>query len=413
MKTTSDANIKSLPSPADIPIIQHSGLFYPGSHPKRPFRIVALCLDRALGDFAVSLCFAASVKQLFEHASLAVYFHDDRKYKTALLNACHQIDTVIRFDGDRPLPVEAFDAAFGRPIEAPYPEWYENRFHYADLILTPTMMLDRFLYSFEQPARLRIPPEEILKLKRRLAEAGVNPDRWFSVIHYREASYRMRGSDPLRDTDPDVVQGVTHDIIDKLGGQVVRVGHPEMAPFTARDGFIDLAPVGDSDFMLQLFAMSRARFMIAGGSGPHDCSAALGTPTGVFACTSKFAVWNPQDVQLYSHIFTPQGHRISQRLALEREMHFKVVLNEYLRRGYRLQTSSQPEIFEMAKHLLGQTTDTPGWRTHWYELPFTKPNSFRWPLPVGTRCQNLFFPELAPGNQEIDLLRPSGDQATI
>lgn len=409
MSNKSDENKGPLAAAADIPIIQHSALLYPGSHSKRPFRIVALCLDRALGDFAVSLCFAASVKQLFEHASLAVYFHDDRKYKATLLKACHQIDTVIPFDGENPLPVESFDTAFGR-LEAPYPDWYANNFHFADLILTPTMMVDRYLYSFEQPARLQIPPEEIAKLESRLIDAGVKRDRWFSVIHYREPNYGARSADPLRDTDPLVVQGVTHDLIDELGGQVVRVGHPAMTPFTARDGFIDLAPAGDNDFMLQLFAMSRARFMIAGASGPHDCSAALGTPTGVFAGTSYYLVWNPQDAQLHSHIFTPQGHRIAQELTLQRGMHPKVVLEEYLRRGYRLKNSTQAEISEMANHLLKQTMDTPGWRTHWYEKPFTKPNFFRWPLPVGSRSQTLSFPEFAPQNHEADLKLRSDHQ---
>ena len=384
----------------DIPLIQFSSLLHAGSHPKRPFNMVALCLNRTLGDFAVGLCFAASVKRLFEHARLAVYFHNDRPYKLPLIRACPEIDVLFEYDAEDKMPFEAFDAAFGGPIRVSDSRWYDNRFQFADLVLTPSMMLDKFLCDFEQPARLRIPPEEAPALEKRLIKAGVDPKRWFTVLHYREPNYGARPADPLRDIDPAVLQWVSDGIIDGLGGQVVRVGHPEMAPFKARDGFVDLAPLRGDDFMLQLFAMSRARFMIAGASGPHNCAAALGTPTGLFASTNRYGVWNEGDAQLHSHIFTPSGERVDPGLALEREMHAGVILNEYIRRGYQVRLASGPEILAMARHLLGQTTDTPGWRTHWYEREVSKPNGFTWPLKAGSRAQNLFFPDLAPSGGE-------------
>jgi len=227
-------------------------------------------------------------------------------------------------------------------------------------------------------------------------DAGVDPNRWFTVMHYREPSYGGRPADPLRDLDPALLQNVRDAVIDGLGGQVVRVGHPEMTPFRARDGYVDLAPLGGEDFMLQLFAMSRARFMIAGASGPHNCAAALGTPTGLFASTTRYGVWNPADAQLHSHIFTPDGERVHPGLALDREMHATVILNEYLRLGYRVRLASGPEILAMAKHLWEQTADTPGWRAHWYEREVKKTNGFAWPPKAGSRAQNLFFPDLAP-----------------
>jgi putative glycosyltransferase (TIGR04372 family) len=402
MKATNGEDpIQDSMTAADIPFIRHTSVFAPGSHPDRPFRITAFCLDRALGDFAVSLNFAASVKELFEHASLAIYFHDDRKYKSALLKSCPQIDNIICFDGDQPLPVEGFDIAFDPPVTATYLDWYKAGCHFSDIILSPNMMGDRYLFSFEQPARLKIPVEETAGFAQRLVDAGVDPNRWFSAVHYREPNFEMRSPDPFRDTDPAVMQGVTHDIIDRLGGQVVRIGHPGMTPFTPRDGFIDLAPAGNDDFMFQLYAMSRARFMIAGASGPHDCTAALGTPTGLFAATSRFPIWNPQDAQIFSHILTPAGDRVSLDLCLQRKMHYKVILKELLSRGFSVQIASQAEIFGMATHLMGQTNDTPGWRTHWYEKPVKKTNAFHWPLPEGSHSQILFFPELAPGRREV------------
>jgi len=385
----------------DIPLIQFSSLLPAGSHPKRPFNLVALCLNRTLGDFAVGLGFAASIKRLFDHARLAVYFHDDRPYKRPLIEACPDIDVLFEYDPEQMMPFEAFDSAFGGPVTVPDPRWTDNRFHFADLVLTPSMMLDKFFCNFEQPARLRIPPEDVPVLEERLIAAGVDPKRWFTVLHYREPGYGERPADPLRDLDPAVLQEVSNAIIDELGGQVVRVGHPGMAPFKVRDGFIDLAPLDGNDFMLQLFAMSRARFMVAGASGPHNCAAALGTPTGIFASTSRYGVWNGADAQLHSHIFTPNGERVDPGFALEREIHTGVILQEYIRRGYRVRLASGAEIFAMAKHLHGQTADTPAWRAHWYEKPVKKPNRFNWPLAAGCRAQNLYFPDLAPKEGEI------------
>jgi len=60
------------------------------------------------------------------------------------------------------------------------------------------------------------------------------------------------------------------------------------------------------------------------------------------------------------------------------------------------------EILAMANHLLGQSTDTPGWRIHWYEREVRKTNGFQWPMKAGSRAQNLFFPDLAPTGPEVD-----------
>jgi hypothetical protein len=69
---------------------------------------------------------ATSAKQLFDHASLTFYFHGDRKYKAPLIRACDHIDTLIPFDSDFSLPVEAFDTAFERPVGSPYPNWHSG-----------------------------------------------------------------------------------------------------------------------------------------------------------------------------------------------------------------------------------------------------------------------------------------------
>jgi hypothetical protein len=51
------------------------------------------------------------------------------------------------------------------------------------------------------------------------------------------------------DTEPAMMRWIVNNIIDQLGGQVVRVGNPEMAPFSALDGFINLASAKGVNFI--------------------------------------------------------------------------------------------------------------------------------------------------------------------
>jgi len=64
-----------------------------------------------------------------------------------------------------------------------------------------------------------------------------------------------------------MMRWIVNNIINQLGGQVVRIGNPNMGPFKAPDGFINLASAGGVDFIFQLFPMARARYMVAGASG--------------------------------------------------------------------------------------------------------------------------------------------------
>ena len=72
---------------------------------------------------------------------------------------------------------------------------------------------------------------------------------------------------PVRNGGPGSYRQAIDHIIDKLDCQVVQIGHPEMKPFPQRDGLVDISGIRNA-FMLQAFALSRARFMIGGASGP-------------------------------------------------------------------------------------------------------------------------------------------------
>ena len=103
--------------------------------------------------------------------------------------------------------------------------------------------------------------------------AKVGPG-WFAIIHYREPTNTLRSSDQLHDFRVESALPV-YDAILRAGGQIVRIGHPEMTVLPERDGLMDLAA---DELMLQAAAGSHPRFLMElSPSGP--CS--LAPP---FAC---------------------------------------------------------------------------------------------------------------------------------
>jgi putative glycosyltransferase (TIGR04372 family) len=373
----------------------------PGIRHQNPFRIFTLALNRALGDFASIVCQAASQKARFDHARLAVYYRNDRPYKSDILSVCPDIDEIVEMrDGDS-LPLDAMDNGFGAPVPPPN-HWYSSGWNSPHLLLTPSMSGYQTFGAFERTARFRFVDADIEAHETRLHEAGVDPDNWFAVIHYREPSYQHRGAHPLRDVDPATFEAVTNWIIRSLGGQVVRIGHPGMTPFTKRPGFIDLASLGDLGFKQQLFAISRARFMLAGNSGPGLCGSCFGTPTAMCKNTTKFSVWNEQDAIMYSHIIAPDGQRISLEVAEKREMYFNSALNHLVSLGYRIETQSAEELIRLATFMHDRTIDTLKWREQWYtDEHASRPNTPAPAVDPVLRATIVEYPDLAPGTGTI------------
>ncbi len=389
-----------------IPPFKDRFEFPAGRRPENPFRIVALALDRTFGDFAAVLCYAASVKQEFDHARLAVYFRDDRPYKQSLIEACPQIDAAFAMLKDDTRPLDFLDRAGEPPLAIPR-EWREPGWTNPNLVITPTMAQYGNMGDFEQTARFAIPAERQADLGARLAASGIDPHRWFSVIHFREPGYRNRPASALRDPDPRDFAALCRWIIEDLGGQVVRLGHPGMTLFPEMPGYADLAPVGEADTMLQLFALSRARFMIASNSGPGVVCSAFGTPTAMCNNPVRYSVWNPQDARMYCHILTADGRRLTHRLARQREMYFTGALTYLSEHGYKIVLQSLDELKALTKLMLEQTTDTLGWRSHWYEVTDRiRPNRLTLPAEKIEQSRFVFFPEFAPGKGIVDISVP-------
>lgn len=370
--------------------------FNPGLAAKNPFIIIALALDRTLGDFAARLIFAASTKLLFEHARLFVYYRDDRPYKNDLIKLVPQIDGSLKATGTNASALDFFDIAAHRPIATPN-HWIENDLVRPNLVLTPSMMDPNRIPSFDNRASLRIPDKLCEGYGKILVDRGLDPDKWFAVIHYREPTYEYRPPRGMRDVDPKDFLALRDFIIDELGGQVVRLGHTGMTPFPDRAGFVDLSDAPEG-FMLQAFAISRARFAELTPSGPASICSAFDTPVGQTNTVEWFAIFNEHDLILPKHIITKDDQRISldlmRRRSLLTEQRMDHLVEKY---GCRIEPNTREELFEVARLLHASTSGCDGWRSQPpIKVPVDPPNQISWPIPTIVKNRYIELPEFAP-----------------
>jgi putative glycosyltransferase (TIGR04372 family) len=101
-------------------------------------------------------------------------------------------------------------------------------------------------------------------------------------------------------------------ITGRLGGQVVRIGHPDMTPFPSRPGFIDLALL-ENNFMLHAHAVARARFLVGSLTGTSHLGSALNTPTRITNCVEPpffQSCWRDHDTALFAKLYDRDGRRV-------------------------------------------------------------------------------------------------------
>jgi putative glycosyltransferase (TIGR04372 family) len=364
----------------------------------RPFVIFALQLDRTLGDFIMRCLFAASIKLLFENPRLHVYFRNDRPYKRAITRLLPSIDYTWEAGKSWSLPMDWFDIAAGKPIKPHASEWKSVFAGAPDVFLTPSMMRPYDLGAFDAVARMRVPDGTAQAAHGELLQAGLDPDAWFCVLHYREPNYGPRADDGARDLDPQAAIDVTRYITGELGGQVVRIGHPEMAEFPKIDGFIDLSRHANP-FMLHAYAISRARFFFeASPSGPMALSVGFGVPVARCNDVSLGGPADAKSIVLPQHLLGPDGRRVDQAYAISKSLltnkAIEVGLGKY---GYRLLRNSTAELRAAARDIFERTADCGGWRE--LQPPVAPPptNVFRLPRREVRRFTFVEYPDLAPG----------------
>lgn len=233
------------------------------------FNIFGALLHSAVGDFTDHVLYCASVKELIPNSRLDVYYRPNRPYKESIVSMAQAVDRA--WATESALPVNLFDVSSDRSPIGP-DDWYALGCAKPQLMILPSNGTFNHLANLPRRARLRVPNRDSHEATlRRLVGDG-----WFVVLHYRELGYEFREPTGLREANlaqiPAIVDRVIHH-----GGQVVRIGHPEMSALEARPGFIDLK---DAEFLLQAHAIARARcFFEASPSGPASLALAQGVPT--------------------------------------------------------------------------------------------------------------------------------------
>lgn len=361
-------------------VTQFSGI---GTRPDRPFMILATFAETALGDLISKITFVSSLKDQFDHARLIVRYSDIRPYSRDVISLSPNIDHAEAIGGHRPAWVRRFwpDMRLWRPLSGVIKP--TNRFHesFFDMVVVDAMANARTVHAFDPPTPLRVPPDQCDALARQLVDLGLDPAKSFAVVHYRDGTYAYKGKNPVRNGDPESYRQAIDHTIDTLGCQVLQIGHAAMKPFPARPGLIDITRV-EAPFMLQAFAVSRARFMIGGASGPVALGWGFGVPTAVCDCAEAHSTWGSEhNVYLSHEVTTPDGETLQNQSLLDAGLLDVRALTRRVKAGenYTLRKNSAAEISAVASYLHECSADVTGWRGEPPPMIRTRPNTLTWP----------------------------------
>jgi putative glycosyltransferase (TIGR04372 family) len=363
----------------------------------RTIKIFAAALDRTLGDFLSRNIYAAAVKMQFKSASLAIYFRDDRPYKKDLVAINPYVDDIVSVSGRDTIPIDFFYSPADRfPIPGAN-KFIKRGLADPDIVLVPSMMGVEDLLRFDRHPIFRIPEDRVSKLADRLTGLGLDPNRWFCCVYYRQPNYGHRGPAAYRDVDDRPFEALSRHIVSELGGQVVRLGHPEMRSFDLGPSFVDLSRLKD-EFMVQAMAVSRARFMVTTSSGPAHLPGAFDVPYVVTNSLSIWAVWTPAGMIMPNHLISPQRHRIDVRQLLDAGRLDWDSVRLALRNGCRIVENSAAELCAAARMLHERTSDCLGWRPAATRSASrqTPPNRYGIFQPYRRKVSIVEFPEFWP-----------------
>lgn len=328
----------------------------------RPVKIFAAALDRTLGDFLTRNIYAATIKMHYGNARLALYYRNDRPYKNDLVALNPYVDQKVVVSGDRTTALDVFYAPHDRADAPGTLDFIKHGLADPDIVLMPSMMIVEDLLRFDRHPIFRVPVDRVSELSNRLVDLGLDPNRWFCCLFYHQSNYEYRGPTAYRDVDDQPFEALARHVVGTLGGQVVRLGHPEMRPFDIGPGFIDLSQLKD-EFMVQAMAVSRARFMVTTSSGPAHLPGAFDVPYVVTNSLSMWAVWTPAGMILPNHLIDVNGKRFDIReLAAMDALNWGSIRHIIKNRGCRLIKNSFEELRAVSDLLWSRTTDCPGWR---------------------------------------------------
>jgi putative glycosyltransferase (TIGR04372 family) len=325
--------------------------------------VFAFLGSRNIGDFAEQVVTAAAVKENLEGYRLAVFYNQDRPYKERIVSLCPSVDIVLAGPNGMQFPINIFDVYAGR-VAFDDPSLEAHGMNKSTIILAGNSLPGMCLPSLDHVPRLRVPPSVGKDHEARLRELGLDPERWFACVYWREPGFNDRPAHPLRDIlDPAPYFAAIDHIVDTLGGQVVRLGHPTDTPLRSHPDILDIAKLEDS-LMTQIVAISLARFFIASPSGPLTFGSAFGTPTAVTDNIDISGVWNDHDLLMTQKITTPDGHRVQGRTAFDAGLLKAGLAGQLVSSdsGYSYAKNTHDELVNVADTLYRRTMDCLSWR---------------------------------------------------
>jgi putative glycosyltransferase (TIGR04372 family) len=336
-----------------------------------------------LGDFVYQVLALASLKRQFSDAHLTLIYNNERAYKDEVLSFCGEIDDLQDYgDGAIRMPIATKDHSF------------RQQMMFGQASLSPTL-----LARLERTAAFRTPPGEVDRLTAALVARGLAPDRWFVAMHYRSsASFSARMVGP-RDVDPRTFHRLAAAVCE-AGGQVVRLGHPGMDPMPAAPGYVDLA---DASITEQMFAVSKARFMIACDSGPTSFATAFKTPLFKTNAFTDDGAFYAGDLILPKNIVNWRGEVLSLGEVLaDRVLFFKDLAQ--IGGGFRFADNTLEQLLHGLDLMLARTA-AGGWRPEAPPDVTPPPEAIAWPSGVPRRAEvldlaRLFGAPIRPVNPE-------------
>jgi putative glycosyltransferase (TIGR04372 family) len=377
------------------------------------FTIFGVLGFRALGDFAQAVMVFAYLKRKFRGSVLLVYAQNDRPYKADLVNLCPDIDDKTFASGPG-APLDWLDFAAGNPNSPPQ-ELIDRGFVDVNLVVSPWMihaMIENCAAEFVRCFRFSEKLDR--EVRSRLIAAGVSEDRWLVCTHVRQDGYRYRLPHSPRSVDPEPFFRLADYVIDDLGGQVVCLGSANMKPAPARPHLVDLTK--DEGFLLQAYALSRARFAVVTDSGVQHVVNGLGVPFAVTNLEMMGAV-------LAERRGFPALH--DQHLLMSRRFFYKDNVTSGPEGPSKMNRVTDNivmvdntvlDLRAITDHMLEMTGDCEGWRETYVEATIEAADSITFPLPGRSPPLNWARPPWWEENPELaedfkkEIMGPHGYQ---
>ena len=205
--------------------------------------------------------------------------------------------------------------------------------------------------------------DEITFGNSRLEAMGINPDLdWFTVIFARDSSY-LNNTYPLHDwgyhdwrnADINSYIEATKFIINK-GGYVIRMGSEVNKDMDFVDSnYVDYSRMHRSDF-LDVFLVSRCRFLLGTNSGFSDLAVALDKPRAIVnAIPLGHVPYGRNDIYISKKFFDPNSSKyksLKSVLANNQDLIFDQ--ESFLENKFKCIDNSPDEILELTKEMISK-----------------------------------------------------------